>query len=94
MRYTPAGIPVSEGRLAHQSVLVENGIERDVALEIPVLALGDMARWLDSAPLGGNLKVNGFLAAKGRNAKMPVIHANTIEYLEGNENGTILQEEG
>ena len=52
------------------------------------------ARWLESAPLGGNLRVVGFVAAKGRNAKMPVIHANTIEYLEGNENGTILQEEG
>ncbi len=94
LRYTPAGIPVSEGRLSHRSVLFENGTERNVELEMPLVALGVMARWLESAPLGGNLRVVGFVAAKGRNAKMPVIHANTIEYLEGNENGTILQEEG
>ena len=93
MRYTPAGIPVSEGRLHHQSSLIENGSERQVEIEMAVLALGDMARWLNAAPLGGMMRIEGFVTARGRNSRTPVIHANTIEYLEGNENGSILQEE-
>ena len=93
LRHTPAGIPVSEGRIRHQSVLNENGSARQVVVEMPVLALGPVSRWLEAAPLGGALRIEGFLAERSRNSKSPVIHANTIEYLEGNENGTILQEE-
>ena len=63
-------------------------------VEIAVVALGDTARWLQAAPLGGKVKLTGFLAAKSRNSKALVLHVNTLEYLEGNENGSILQEEG
>ncbi|NJD24438.1 MAG: primosomal replication protein N [Betaproteobacteria bacterium] len=94
LRYTPAGVPVSEGRLQHRSVQTEGGSERQVEVDIPLLALGDGARYLAAAPLGGRLKVTGFLAARGRNSRTPVLHVNTLEFLEGNENGTILQEEG
>ena len=94
MRYTPAGVPVSEGWLKHDSTQIENGAERRVEVEIAVVALGDNARWLQALPVGGMVKVTGFLAAKGRNSKAPVLHVNTLEYLEGNENGSILQEEG
>lgn len=94
MRYTPAGLPVSEGWLEHSSSQTENDAKRLVSLELAVLALGKTARWLDAAPLGGVVKVTGFLAAKSRNSKMPVLHVNSIEFLEGNENGSILQEEG
>ena len=94
MRYTPAGVPVSEGRLQHSSAQIESGVKRLVELEIAVLALGESARWLQAAPLGGAVKITGFLAAKSRTSKMPVLHVNSIEFLEGNENGSILQEEG
>jgi primosomal replication protein N len=94
LRYTPAGIPVSEGLLQHASAQTESGIERQVEVEIAVLALGETARWLQAAPLGGAVSVTGFLAARSRNSKTPVLHVNTIEFLEGNENGSILQEEG
>ena len=94
MRYTPAGVPVSEGRLQHSSSQIENGAQRLVEVEISVVALGENARWLQAAPLGGEVKLTGFLAAKSRNSKAPVLHVNTLEYLEGNENGSILQEEG
>ena len=69
-------------------------MERKVELEIALLALGESARWLEAAPLGGVVAVSGFLAAKSRNSRTPVLHVNTLEYLEGNENGSILQEEG
>ncbi|MFV5213935.1 primosomal replication protein N [Azonexus caeni] len=93
LRYTPSGIPVSEARISHQSTLTENGSERQVEVEMAVVALGDTARWLEAAPLGSSIGIHGFLAARGRNSRTAVLHANTIEYLEGNENGTILQEE-
>ena len=63
-------------------------------VEIAVVALGENARWLQAAPLGGAVKLTGFLAAKSRKSKAPVLHVNTLEFLEGNENGSILQEEG
>ena len=65
-----------------------------VEVEIAVVALGETARWLEAAPLGGAVKLTGFLAAKSRNSKAPVLHVNTLEFLEGNENGSVLQEEG
>jgi primosomal replication protein N len=94
LRYTPAGVPVSEGRLQHRSSQAEAGAERLVEVEIAVVAVGDSARWLQAAPLGGLISVTGFLSAKGRNSKSPVLHVNSIEFLEGKENGPILQEEG
>ena len=94
LRYTPAGVPVSEGRLQHGSELIESGVKRLVELEIAVLALGETARWLEAAPLGGEVLVTGFLAAKGHNSKTPVLHVNTLEFLEGIKNGSLLQEEG
>jgi primosomal replication protein N len=94
LRYTPAGVPVSEGWLQHHSTQSENDAERQVEVEIALLALGKTARWLEAVSLGGAVKVTGFLAAKNRNSKMPVLHVNSIEFLEGNKNGSILQEEG
>ncbi|MBK8891024.1 MAG: primosomal replication protein N [Dechloromonas sp.] len=94
LRYTPSGVPVSEGWLQHSSAQNECGAQRLVEVELAVLAMGETARWLQAAPLGGTLRVTGFLAARSRHSKMPVLHVNSIEFLEGNENGSILQEEG
>ncbi|HJU99410.1 MAG TPA: primosomal replication protein N [Burkholderiaceae bacterium] len=94
LRFTPAGVPVSEGVLEHSSEQIEAGALRQVECEIQVIALGDAARWLQAVPLGGAVKLTGFLAAKSRHSKTPVLHVNSIEFLEGNENGSILQEEG
>jgi primosomal replication protein N len=94
LRYTPAGVPVSEGVLEHASQQEEAGAMRQVTCEMTVVALGESARWLQAAPLGGVFRLTGFLAAKNRHGKTPVLHVTTIEFLEGKENGTILQEEG
>ena len=67
---------------------------RVVEVEISVLALGEIARWLEAAPLGGLVEATGFLVARSRNSKMPVLHVNTLEFLEGKQNGSVLQEEG
>jgi primosomal replication protein N len=73
---------------------VEADLPRQVVCEIPLIALGRMAHWLDAAPLGAKVKVQGFLAARSRNGRSLVLHVQQIEFLEGNENGSILQEEG
>ena len=83
MRYTPAGVPVSEGVLQHASEQMEAETKRLVEMEMAVVALGEAARWLQAAPIGGSVKITGFLAAKSRNSKMPVLHVNSIEFLEG-----------
>ena len=94
LRYTPGGVQVSEGRLQHSSTQTESGANRLVEVEIAVVALGESARWLQAVPLGGVVTVTGFLAARSRNSKAPVLHVNTLEFLEGKQNGSILQEEG
>ncbi len=87
MRHTPAGLPVAEARLKHQSEQLEAGLPRQVVCEIPLLALGSEARWLDVAPLGAAVRVSGFLAAKSRSSRTLVLHVQEIEFLEGNQNG-------
>ena len=94
MRYTPAGVPVSEAVLLHTSQQTEADAKRQVDCEIALIALGQVAQWLQAVSVGGAVKVTGFLAAKSRHSRTLVLHVNTIEFLEGNENGSILQEEG
>jgi len=94
LRYTPAGVPVSEAVLEHASTQIEAGRERQVVCEIALVALGQSAQWLQAVSIGGAVRVTGFLAARSRNSKSPVLHVQEIEFLEGNENGSILQEEG
>jgi primosomal replication protein N len=87
LRYTPAGIPVAEGRLEHQSEQLEARQERQTYCEIPVLALGDQANLLTAAAIGAELRLDGFLAVRSRNSKTLVLHVQTIEFLEGTKNG-------
>jgi primosomal replication protein N len=94
LRYTPSGVPVAEARLGHGSEQVEAELPRQVECEISLLAFGLQANWLNAAPLGAGVQVGGFLAARSRNSKALVLHVQTIEFLEGKENGQILQKEG
>ncbi len=84
LRYTPAGVPVTECRIRHESEQVEAGTPRMVECEIPAKGLGDAAKWLQAATTGAQVKVTGFLAAKSRNSKQLVLHIEHIEFLEGN----------
>jgi primosomal replication protein N len=43
---------------------------------------------------GAALQLTGFLAARSRNSKQPRLHITTIEFVEGNQDGKVLQEEG
>ena len=87
MRYTPAGVPVVSCVLEHESRQLENGIEREVSCELPAVVLGDLARQMGAAGCGWKLEATGFLAAKSKRSKAPVLHVTNIEFLEGIDNG-------
>ncbi len=84
LRYTPAGIPVVEFRLAHASERAEAGATRKVNAEIDAVAFEAQARLLAGGKLGRLLKAEGFLCAKNRRSKKPVLHVTNIEFMEGN----------
>lgn len=75
MRHTPAGVPVLELVLQHQSDLMEAEVKRVVQLDIKAVALGVNAETLAKANtnLESDLEFNGFLAAS-RNGKGIVFH--------------------
>lgn len=80
MRYTPAGVPVVEFRVRHESEQMEAGIARRVECEIAVIAVGPTARSLQDALPGVKVRITGFLAAKSRNSRQPTLHVNNIEF--------------
>ena len=83
LRYTPAGIPALNFRVAHVSTQQEAGAARKVECEMACVALGPMAQLLAGAKPGDGVKLGGFLAAKSLKSRTPILHVDTIEFLEG-----------
>jgi primosomal replication protein N len=83
LRHTPAGIPVVNFRLSHDSEQMEAGAKRAVQCEVAGLAFEREARLMAAARLGMQVKVTGFLASKSRDSKQLVLHATNIEFVEG-----------
>ncbi|MBL8351237.1 MAG: primosomal replication protein N [Burkholderiaceae bacterium] len=73
VRYTPAGLPAIDCRLAHASTVTEDGQPRQVSLEIRALAIGAMSRPLGSLALGATALFAGFLAST-RNGRGLLFH--------------------
>ena len=84
LRYTPAGIPVVEFRLRHESERDEAGARRKVEAVIDAIAFEAQARLLAQSALGRPLKAEGFLSVKSRRSSKPVLHVTNIEFIEGN----------
>ena len=82
LRHTPAGIPVVEFRLRHESERAEAGALRKVDAEIDAVAFETQARLLAKSELGRPLKASGFLCAKSRQSNKPVLHVTSIEFIE------------
>jgi primosomal replication protein N len=88
-------VPVVECLIGHCSEQVEAGGLRRVECEIPAIALGDPARWIQQTALGMPVRLSGFLAARSKNGKQPRLHVTTIEFEEGNRsNGKVHEEKG
>jgi len=87
LRYTPAGLPAVNFTFSHHSRQIEADTPREVEVEIKVVALGQAALLLQGSKPGAWLKLCGFIAAQSQRSKQPVLHVNTIEFMEGMENG-------
>jgi primosomal replication protein N len=87
LRYTPAGIPALNFRMAHASEQTEAGVSRQVECEMACVALGQMAQLLAGAKPGDALRLTGFLSARSLKSRTLVLHVNAIEFLEGIDHG-------
>jgi len=88
LRYTPSGIPHMSFRLRHESRQREADAERDVSIEMSIVALGTPA--LDAAKLeiGQAVAVKGFLSRRSLKSDYPVLHVNQIKLLQEESHGT------
>ena len=81
LRYTPAGVPVVELLLQHESEVEQAGKLRRISFQTKAIALGDIAHLLVDIPLGATLKAEGFLAATRMGSSKLVLHIQRAERL-------------
>lgn len=80
VRYTPAGVAITEFRLRHESTQLEAGQRRKVSFEMPAVACGPLAERI--AALGERaVLARGFLAARSFGSAQVVLHASSIEFV-------------
>jgi len=77
-RYTPAGLPVCDFSLKHESQLTEAGQPRKVSMEIRAVAIGDIAQRLARQAVGSDGTYAGFLTNQ-RNGRGIVFHVIEVE---------------
>ena len=82
LRYTPAGVPVTEFRIIHVSRQIEAGRPRRVECEVAAVALAHMAESIARTAPGTMVKLAGFLAKKGRMSLQLVLHVDKIDLIE------------
>ncbi len=82
LRYTPAGIPVVELVIKHQSEQVEAGVNRQIECEVRAVVLGQVAEKLSRVDTETKLSAAGFLAAKSLKRRQDlVLHIEEFELL-------------
>jgi len=74
IRFTPAGLPIVNAVLFHNSQQMEAGVARQTEFEIAAVAAGEISGRFSQAQLGGVYEFTGFLAKKSRNSKSLVFH--------------------
>jgi primosomal replication protein N len=82
LRWTPAGIPIAQLRLAHRSRQHEAGVEREVQAEVAAMVAGPLAHRLDAVALGTRIGAAGFLAPRSRNVRSLVLHITEFQIIE------------
>ena len=81
-RYTPAGIPVLECVLRHQSLQREAGGERKVECELAAVAFADIALSMARLANGTAVRCKGFLARRYRTGITVALHIDEFEALK------------
>ena len=78
MRYTPAGLPVLDLGLKHESELMHNGQIRRIEVEIKARGIGDITKPLGRLELGSSHGFAGFLGPQ-RNGRGVVFHVTELD---------------
>lgn len=85
LRYTAVGIPVINFEIIHNSQQKESQVLRDVEIQMPVIAIGDVCKPLVSIKNNNLLvRIKGFLSNKSIKSKKAVLHAQEIEFVNIN----------
>lgn len=79
LRHTPAGVPVLDFLLSHASSQVEAGRARRVELEVPAIAVGELATRLAGRHPGDQIAIAGFLASRSSRSTQLVVHATQLK---------------
>jgi len=79
LRYTPAGLPLIECKILHESQQIEANMARQVKVELAALAVGELAKKLSQLELAQTLSVTGFLAQKSQKSSHIVLHICSLE---------------
>ncbi|MGZ5132046.1 MAG: primosomal replication protein N [Caldimonas sp.] len=77
LRFTPAGLPVLDVTLKHESEIPQPGPARKVSVEIRARAVGPVSDSLLAAELGVEHEFEGFIGAQ-RNGRGVVFHIQTF----------------
>jgi primosomal replication protein N len=86
LRYTPAGIPILDAKLAHRCEVTQAGHRRQVEFDIALSFAGPMAQSAEHLQLGQAISASGFLAPRRRLSKSLVLHVTRFAALEQIEN--------
>ena len=78
MRYTPAGLPVLDLSLKHESELAQDGQARTVSMEIRARAIGEITQRIARLELGSEHGFAGFLGSQ-RNGRGVVFHVTELD---------------
>ncbi|AAQ61301.1 primosomal replication protein N [Chromobacterium violaceum] len=83
LRYTPAGLPVVEMWLKHQSRQSAGGFERDVACDIQAVWVGEEAKKHAGKLAGRVMNVTGFLSQRSLRNPRLVLNIEYVEFVKG-----------
>lgn len=81
LRMTLANVPVCEALFEYSGVQFENDSERQVAFDLNVIALGEIAQVLNQSSVGNYYRLQGFLNRKSLKSvklRLHVTHVTTI----------------
>lgn len=84
MRYTPAGLPVCDLSLKHESQQTEAGGQRRISMEIRAVGIGNIAPRLQKLAVGDTGNFSGFLTNQ-RNGRGIVFHVTEFDICSGSD---------
>lgn len=78
LRHNPAGVPVLDLALKHESQATEAGQPRKVSIQLRAVAIGEITRPLLAMSLGGAAQFAGFVAG-ARNGRGLLFHVTAVD---------------